>query len=261
MKKFSKIGLFIFSISVTSFSLYAANTSHLRLGVETGYAPFEMKNPDGSLTGFDIDLGNEICQRIEAKCEWVESDFDGLIPSLKAKKIDLILSSMSITAQRQKKIGFSDKLYGTPARLVSHKSTQLEPTVESLKGKRIGVFQGTTAETYAKDQWMRKGVEIVTYQNQDLVYADLVNGRLDAAFQDAVAAEDGFLNRPVGKNFAFSGPEVSDEKYFGVGAGIGLRKGDSDLKARINKALNDMHADGTYDKIAKHYFDFDIYGK
>lgn len=257
MKK-TLLSLLIAGMSFSSIS-YAADS--IRLGVEPGYAPFEIKKPDGTLAGFDIDLGKEICKRIAADCTWVESDFDGLIPSLKAKKIDAILSSMSITPAREKEIAFSDKLYGTPARLVTDNGMELEPTPKSLAGKRVGVFQGTTAETYAKEQWTPKGVDVVTYQNQDLVYADLVNGRLDAAFQDAVAASDGFLNRPIGKNFHFSGPEVNEEKYFGVGAGIGMRKEDVALKEKVNAALKSMLEDGTYDEIAKKYFDFDIYGK
>lgn len=242
-------------------TVFAANAQDLRLGVEPGYAPFEVKTPEGKLAGFDIDLGNELCKRIAANCTWVEGEFDGLIPSLKAKKIDAILSSMSITEQRQKEIDFTDKLYGTPARLVAASGSALLPTAEALKGKQVGVFQGTTAETYAKEQWASKGINVVTYQAQELVYADLVNGRLDAAFQDAVAANDGFLKQPQGKGFAFAGPEVNEVKYFGVGAGIGLRKEDAALKAQLNKALADMIKDGTYATIAKKYFDFDIYGK
>lgn len=242
-------------------TVFAANAQDLRLGVEPGYAPFEVKTPEGKLAGFDIDLGNELCKRIAANCTWVEGEFDGLIPSLKAKKIDAILSSMSITEQRQKEIDFTDKLYGTPARLVAASGSTLLPTADALKGKQVGVFQGTTAETYAKEQWASKGINVVTYQAQELVYADLVNGRLDAAFQDAVAANDGFLKQPQGKGFAFAGPEVNEVKYFGVGAGIGLRKADTALKAQLNKALADMIKDGTYATIAKKYFDFDIYGK
>lgn len=260
MSKLSKLA-FILAMGSALSTAHAADLKNVRLGVEPGYAPFEVKTPEGKLAGFDIDLGTEICKRIEANCTWVENDFDGLIPSLKAKKIDAILSSMSITEQRQKEIDFTDKLYGTPARLVSMEGATLKPTAESLAGKRVGVFQGTTAETYAKDLWATKGVDVVTYQAQDLVYADLVNGRLDAAFQDAVAASDGFLKQPQGKGFAFSGPEVNDEKYFGVGAGIGIRKEDAELKAKMNQAIADMLKDGTYETIAKKYFDFDIYGK
>ena len=242
-------------------TVFAANAQDLRLGVEPGYAPFEVKTPEGKLAGFDIDLGNELCKRISANCTWVEGEFDGLIPSLKAKKIDVILSSMSITEQRQKEIDFTDKMYGTPARLVAASGSKLLPTVGALQGKHVGVFQGTTAETYAKELWAIKGIDVVSYQSQDQVYADLANGRLDAAFQDAVAANEGFIKQPQGKGFAFAGPEVTDVKYFGVGAGIGLRKGDTALKAQLNKALADMIKDGTYATIAKKYFDFDIYGK
>lgn len=249
----------IFTALTTSSMSFAAQT--LRLGVEPGYAPFEIKKPDGTLAGFDIDLGHEICQRISVQCTWVESDFDALIPSLKAKKIDAILSSMSITPERLKEIAFTNKIYGTPARLVGKKESKLQPTASSLKGHRVGVFQGTTAETYAKAQWQGKGVDVVTYQSQDLVYADLVNGRLDVAFQDAVTAEAGFLKLPVGKRFAFNGPEINDEAYFGVGAGIGLRHEDSELKAKMDQAISSMLEDGTYAKIASKYFDFDIYGR
>lgn len=249
------------ALTLAFSQVHAADIKDIRFGVEPGYAPFEYKSADGSLVGFDVDLGNEMCKRLKAKCEWVEGDFDGLIPSLKAKKIDAILSSMSITEQRLKEIDFTNKLYGTPARLVAAKGSTLDSTPESLAGKRIGVMQGTTAETYAKEMWQPKGVEVVAYQNQDLVYADLVSGRIDASFQDAVTAGDSFLNKPQGADYAFAGNEINDEKYFGVGAGIGLRKEDKALKDALNATLADMRKDGTYDEIAKKYFKFNIYGE
>lgn len=249
------------AVALTFSQAYAADIKEIRFGVEPGYAPFEYKAADGTLVGFDVDLGNEMCKRLKAKCEWVEGDFDGLIPSLKAKKIDAILSSMSITEQRMKEIDFTNKLYGTPARLVAAKGAKIEPTAENLAGKRVGVMQGTTAESYAKDMWQSKGVDLVAYQNQDLVYADLVSGRLDASFQDAVTASESFLDKPQGEQYDFAGPEVNDEKYFGVGAGIGVRKESAELKAALNATLADMRKDGTYDAIAKKYFKFNIYGE
>jgi lysine-arginine-ornithine-binding protein len=260
MKNFRRIMQFA-ALALAVSHVSAAEIKDIRFGVEPGYAPFEVKTADGSLTGFDVDLGNEMCKRLKAKCEWVESDFDGLIPSLKAKKIDAILSSMSITEQRKKEIDFTNKLYGTPARLVSAKGSAIKPTVEALQGKRVGVMQGTTAETYAKEKWQSQGVELVAYQNQDLVYADLVSGRVDTAFQDAVSASESFLDKPQGAEFAFAGVEVNDEKYFGVGAGIGIRKEDGALKDAFNKTLAEMRKDGTYDKLAKKYFKFNIYGE
>ena len=213
------------------------------------------------MVGFDVDLGNEICARLKAKCVWVENDFDGMIPALKAKKFDGVLSSMSMTPQRAEQIAFSSKLFNTPTRLVTKKGANLQPTAESLKGKSVGVEQGTIQETYAKAHWASKGVNIVPYQNQDQVYADLISGRLDGALQDAVQAEIGFLKTPRGANFDFAGKDLDDPKTLGNGAGIGLRKEDTDLKAKIDGAIAGMRKDGTYDKLAKKYFDFDVYGK
>ncbi|WP_075181332.1 lysine/arginine/ornithine ABC transporter substrate-binding protein [Pantoea sp. 1.19] len=239
---------------------WAALPATLKIGTDPTYPPFESKNAQGELVGFDIDLANEICQRLKTQCNFVESDFDALIPSLKAKKIDVIISSLSITEKRQQEIAFSEKLYAANARLVAPKGANIAPTVASLKGKNIGVLQGTTQETYGNEYWRSKGVTITPYANQDLVYQDLIAGRIDAAFQDEVQAAEGFLKQPVGKDYAFAGPAVKDEKIFGVGTGMGLRKDDAELKAAIDKAFNEMRQDGTYDKIAKKYFTFDIYG-
>jgi lysine/arginine/ornithine transport system substrate-binding protein len=103
-------------------------------------------------------------------------------------------------------------------------------------------------------------VKVTPYQNQDQVYADLIAGRLDAALQDAVQAEIGFLKTPRGAGFDFAGANIDDPKTLGNGAGIGLRKEDTDLKKSIDKAIADIIKDGTYKKIEKKYFDFDVYG-
>ena len=225
----------------------------IRFGVDASYAPFESKAPDGKVVGFDIDLGNEICKRLHAKCVWVENDFDGMIPALKAKKFDGVLSSMTITPQRQEQIAFSAPLFDTPTALVAKKGSGLMPSADSLKGKSVGVEQGTIQETYAKQNWEAKGVKVVPYQNQDQVYQDLLSGRLDAALQDKVQADLGFLKTPRGAGFQ----QVGDAIPSGAAA-IGLRKEDTELKADIDKAIGGMMKDGTYTKIEKKYFDFDV---
>nr|WP_294863337.1 ABC transporter substrate-binding protein [uncultured Pseudogulbenkiania sp.] len=231
----------------------------IRFGVNPSYAPFESKATDGKLVGFDIDLGNAICNKLKARCVWVETAWDGIIPALKAKKFDAILSSMAVTEKRLAQVAFTDKIYNVPPRLVARKDAGFQPTAEALKGKRIGVEQGSTAETYAKTYWEPKGVAVMSYQNQDLVYQDLTAGRLDAAFQSSVQAELGFLKSSAGHGYAFAGAGVTDSKTLGVGAAIGLRKEDTDLAKLINTALADMHKDGTYQHLAKKYFSFDIY--
>lgn len=248
-------------LAVPATSALAKDWSTLRFGVDASYPPYESKAPDGQLVGFDIDLGNEICHQLHAKCVWVEQDFDGMIPALKARKFDAILSTMSKTAAREQQIAFSTKVAHSPDRMVAKKGSAIQPTPEGVKGKRIGVEQGSIQETYARVHWAPAGATIVPYQNQDLVYADLVSGRLDASVQDQVHANLGFLKTPRGKDFTFVGGALDDPKILGNGTAIGMRKEDTDLQGKIDQALADMHKDGTYDKIARKYFDFDIYGK
>lgn len=248
-------------LALSSVSMaFAAIPQKLRIGTDPTYAPFESKNAQGELVGFDIELAKELCKRIQTQCTFVENPLDALIPSLKAKKIDAIMSSLSITEKRQQEIAFTDKLYAADSRLVVSKKSDIEPSVAKLKGKRVGVLQGTTQETYGNQHWAPKGVEIVSYQGQDNIYADLTAGRIDAAFQDEVAASEGFLKQPAGQEYKFGGASIKDVKLFGVGTGMGLRKEDNELREALNKAFADMRADGTYEKLAKKYFDFDVYG-
>ncbi|SIT45673.1 lysine/arginine/ornithine transporter subunit; periplasmic-binding component of ABC superfamily [Paraburkholderia piptadeniae] len=257
MKKFA---LCIAALAIAT-SACAKDWSTVRFGVDASYPPFESKSVNGQLVGFDIDLGNEICKRLNAKCVWVESAFDGMIPALKAKKFDGVLSSMSMTPQREAQIAFSAKLFHTPTRLVAKKGSNLQPTADALKGKAVGVEQGSIQETYVKINWAPKGVKVIPYQDQDQVYADLTSGRLDAALQDSVQADMGFLKTARGAGFAFTGSELTDPAgTLGSGAAIGLRKEDTDLKAKIDKAIADMIKDGTYKKIEARYFAFDVYG-
>lgn len=247
------------AFAMAAAGAYAKDWKEIRFGTNASYAPFESKAANGKLVGFDIDLGNAICTKLKAKCVWIENDFDGLIPALKAKKFDGVLSSLSVTEARQKEIAFSDKIYNTPTRMVAKKGNGIMPTAASLKGKRVGVEQGTIQEAYARAHWAPAGVTVTPYQNQDQVYQDLMYGRLDATLQDAVQADLGFLKTMKGRDYAFSGPSLLDPKTLGAGVAIGLRKEDADLKVSINKALAEIIKDGTYKKLEQKYFSFSIY--
>ncbi|QGY32758.1 ABC transporter substrate-binding protein [Pantoea cypripedii] len=233
----------------------------LRFGIDPTFPPFESKNASGQLVGFDIDLGNAICAEMKVQCSWVQNSFDGLIPALQAKKFDAILSSLSITDERKKAIAFSDKLFNTPAFLITAKGSGLTPSAQSLKGKRIGVQQGSVFENYANKYWRNAGVEVIAYPDAESVYADLTNGRLDGTLDDAVVITEALLSKPQGKNFTMIQPQVKDDEIFGPGTGIGLRQSDTALQARFNQAIATIRANGTYDRLAKKYFDFNIYGE
>lgn len=252
------VSLALVAAAAVAGSASAAELKELHFGLEASYAPFESKSASGELQGFDIDVGNAVCAKLKVKCVWVQNDFDGLIPALQARKFDAINSDMSITEQRKQVIDFTDPIYTIPSQLIAKKGSGLLPTPASLKGKHVGVLQGTIQETYAKAKWAPAGVDVVSYQSQDLAYADLVSGRLDGTFQDSEAAMKGFLKRPQGANFAFAGPTVNDEKLLGSGTGYGVRKGDKQLKDTLDRALKDLKADGTLDKIAAKYFDVKV---
>ncbi len=236
----------------------ASDATQLRFGVDPTYAPFESKAPSGQLVGFEIDLGNEICRRLNVKCVWVETAFDGIIPALQGRKFEAILSAMSITPQREAKVAFSTPLFNTPSRLIGRRGRDLKPTVDSLRGKRVGVAQGSTQEAYAKAYWAPAGIDVVSYANQEQVYSDLRSGRIDVTLTDMIAGNQGFLKTPQGADYAFLGDPVTDAKTLGKGAAIGMRKDDTALREKIDGAIASMVKDGTYKKIEQRYFDFDI---
>ncbi len=93
------------------------------------------------------------------------------------------------------------------------------------------------------------------------MYLDIKSGRIEGTVADAVEATGGFLSKPEGKDFALAGPDLLIEKYFGVGAGVGLRKGEAALKTELNTAIKAIRGNGTYKKINDKYFKFDVYGK
>ncbi|KAF2410360.1 ABC transporter substrate-binding protein [Pseudomonas antarctica] len=257
MKKLVLLGAL--ALSVLSMQAFA-DEKPLKIGIEAAYPPFASKAPDGSIVGFDYDIGNALCAEMKVKCTWVEQEFDGLIPALKVRKIDAILSSMSITEDRKKSVDFTTRYYLTPARLVMKEGTTLSASLDELKGKKIGVQRGSIHDRFAKEVLAPKGATVVPYSSQNEIYLDVEAGRLDGTVADATLLQDGFLKTPAGKGYAFIGPAFTDPKYFGDGIGIAVRKGDKANLDKINAAIAAIRANGEYKKIQDKYFDFDIYG-
>lgn len=237
----------------------AAHAADLKVAIDPTYEPFTYKTADGTPTGFDVDIANAVCNEIKRKCVFVEQVWDSMIPGLQARKYDVIVSSLSITDERKRVIDFSDRYYKTPSAIVVKKGTEYTGPA-SLKGKRIGVLKGSTQEKWAMGELKPAGVTIVPYEAQDQVYLDINAGRLDGTVADKVEVHGGFLRKPEGKDHGYVGPDQYDEKYYGEGIGIGMRKGQKELKEQINQAIKTIRSNGTYDTIAKKYFDFDPYG-
>jgi arginine/ornithine transport system substrate-binding protein len=232
----------------------------LKVAIDPTYQPFTFKTADGKPTGFDVDIAEALCKEIKRQCVFVEQVWDSMIPGLQAKKYDAIISSMSITEERLQVVDFSDKYYSTPSQIVVKTGTPFTD-LASLKGKKLGVLKGSTQEKYALGELKPVGVTVVPYEAQDQVYLDIKSGRLDGTVADRVEVTGGFLSKPEGKDYGFVGPELNEEKYFGIGMGVALRKGETQLKDEINAAIKAIRSNGTYDQLAKKYFDFDVYGK
>ena len=224
------------------------------------YPPFTSPDASGKWTGWEVDFMNAICAKAKLKCVITPTAWDGIIPALTSKKIDLIIGSMSINDERKKTIDFSDKYYKTPSMILAAKGSTITPTPEGLKGKILGVQVSTTHETYAQKYFGKTASEIKIYQTQDEANQDLAAGRVDALQADSIALSD-FAKTDTGKSCCeLKGNVADDAAILGSGVGVGLRKEDTALKDKINAAIKAIRADGEYDAFSKKYFDFDIYG-
>lgn len=236
----------------------------LRVAIDPTYEPFTYKTADGKATGFDVDFANALCEQIKRKCVLEEQVWDSMIPGLMARKYDVIISSMGITEARLAQIDFSDRYYKTHSRMVLKKSVNFDGPA-SIKGKRIGVGKATIQEKWALGELKPAGVNVVSYDAQDQVYLDLRAGRIDGTVADFVEVTGGFLSKPEGQDYQLVGPELDDPKYFGIGVGIGLRKGETALKDTLNGGIQALRANGVYKTINDKYFakygNLDVYGK
>lgn len=237
----------------------AKDWTKVRIGTEGAYPPFNFIDKKGHLQGFDIDIAKALCEAMGVECEFVTQDWDGIIPGLLAKKYDCIIASMSITEERKKKVDFTEKYYMTPARFVAKKGAGIEVSREGLQGKTVGVQRATVAENFLRDKF-GDTVKVKSYATQDEVNMDLISGRIDLVIADSVVLLGGLLETEKGKDYEFVGPGFSDKKWFGEGIGIAVRKGQDDLCEMFNKAIKEIRANGTYQKINAKYFDFDVYG-
>lgn len=247
-----------------ALSLVAMTPAHaetLKVGIAAEpYPPFAAPDASGNWDGWEVQIAKALCEEAKLECEITPVSWDGIIPALTTKKIDMITASMSITAEREKTIAFSDKYYNTPAGIIGPKSETFDATPEGLKGKIIGVQVSTVHDVYAKKHFGDTAAEIKIYQTQDEANADLAAGRIDAVQADSIALDD-FLVTEQGKACCdMKGTVAEDAEVLGPGVGVGLRKEDTELKEKINAAIKGIRASGKYDEISKKYFDFNIYG-
>ena len=236
-------------------ALPAAAQDKIRIGTEAAYKPFAWVLPSGELTGFDIDIAKALCTAMSAECEIVTQSFDGLIPALKAKKIDAIVASRTITDDRLKAIDFAGPYYTVPAMFIAPKDSGTEVSEEGLDGKFVGVQRGSTMANYVKEKF--PGARLQLYDTSDAANLDLASGRVDVVFADSAVLNE-FLQTPEGAGFAMVGEPVEDPDILGTGAGIGVRQGDEALKQKFDEALAAIIASGEYKTINDKYIPVSI---
>ncbi|PMH44989.1 nickel transporter [Vibrio sp. 10N.286.49.B3] len=246
--------------TATAGMAQAKEWKEVRFGIEGAYPPFSWTEADGSLKGFDVDMANALCTELEVKCRIIAQDWDGIIPSLLARKYDAIIAAMSITEERKKRIDFTGKYALIPNNFIAKKDAGLDFSPEGFKGTKIGVQRATTHDKYLTDTY-GKSIEIVRYGSFDEAYLDLANGRIATVLGDASALEEGVLNKAGGEAYEFVGPSLTDPQWFGEGFGIALRKQDKELTKKLDDAILALREKGIYQEIAAKYFKYDVYGE
>lgn len=260
MKKNLAISILLSGVFfLSSATAMAAEKKKIILGTEGAYAPFNTIDAQGNLAGFDVEIGNALCEAMNAECEWVTSDWDGIIPALLAKKFDAIIASMSITEERKEKIDFTGKYYTSPVSFAIPQKSSVDLFSKGFKGKTIAVQSGTVTENLVNGLF-DKHVKVKAYKSQDEAKLDYTSGRADIIAADSFVISD-FLASEQGQSSVLFGPNIDDPKYLGEGIGIGVRKEDQELKKALTAAIAKIRADGTYKKINDKYFSFDVYGQ
>ena len=228
-----------------------AQAQDLRIAFDIPYEPFEYRDDNGELTGFEGELATAMCEELQANCEFVIQAWDGMIPGLLARKFDLIMSSMSITPERAERVLFSEPYYITPGGWFGPESFNTDVTdMDAMKDKTVGVQRGTTMDTYVTEN-MGGVVNIKRYTTAEDMVLDLEGQRLDVVFVDYPVGEQTVLNKEGYK-------EVGEPVKLGEGVGVAMRKRDAKLADDVNAALKKLKEDGTYDTIMQKYFNYDI---
>jgi polar amino acid transport system substrate-binding protein len=251
MKSLARIA----AASIISLLLGAgAAQADIKFGVAAEpYPPYSSKDASGKWVGWEIDLMNAVCKQMNEKCELVEVAWDGIIPALTSKQIDVIWSSMSITAERKKTIDFTNMYYDTPTVIIGPKDGDKDISPEHLKGKTLGAQVATIHERYLRKYYPES--EIKTYQTQDEANNDLAAGRLDYVQADGTAL-DAFLKTEQGQACCeLKGTVPPDPEILGQGVGGGIRKEDTALKEKLNAAIAELIKKGELQRITDEYPD------
>lgn len=232
---------FLIASAVLAMTASAALAQDVvRMGTEGAYPPFNfIDDATGDVAGFDIDVGNEICARAELNCEWVKNDWDSIIPNLVSGNFDTIMAGMSITAERDAVIDFTQNYLPPEPSAYASVSDDIDVT-----DAVIAAQTGTIQAAYV----VESGATIVEFPTPDDTIAAVKNGEADAVLADKSFLEP-FVNEDPDLIF------VADDLRLGDGLGVGLRESDTDLKIKLDAAIQSMKDDGSLNELIAKWFD------
>lgn len=222
------------------------------IGLDDNFPPFGFHDESGELVGFDIDMAKEASRRLGMEVEFKSIDWDSKEAELKSKNIDAIWSSLSITPDREKNILFSRAYENGPQILLVRSDSTIRGKAD-LAGKIVGTQQGSTGleAIDAEPELKNSFKELKQYSDNVTSFMDLEVGRIDAVVVAKTTA--GYFMKKNKADF-----RIIDVGYPAVPSGVGLRKEDTALKEKLDRVLEEMHNDGTAQKLSEKWFGMDI---
>ncbi len=254
IRSFLLIGLLQAVVATSAFAADALaqikSAGVFKIGTEGTYAPFTYHDASNQLTGFDVEIGREIARRLGVKPEFIEGKWDGLIAGLDANRYDAVINEVAITDARKVKYDFSTPYITSHAALIVRSDNNTIKSFDDLKGKKSA---NTLTSNFGKIA-AAHGAEVVPVQGFNESIDLLTSGRVDATVNDSLSFLDFKKHKPDAKVkiAALDNSSESDK------SAVLIRKGNPELLAAINKALADIKADGTYEKISNKYFGKDV---
>ena len=219
-------------------------------GIDANFPPFAFVDKSGNPDGFDVKALDWIAKEQGFKVKHQPMDWDGIIPSLKAKKIDIVASGMSITDERRKEVAFSTSYWKIKQVLVAKKDSKLTADKAMADGNKIGVQRGTTEAKWIEENLIKKGgkkFELVQYDSAPLAIEDVINGRIAAAAMDDAPALDAAKKKPVK---ILGGFGMKDEDF-----GYAIRKEDTEFLKKVNEGLKKLMKSPYWAELKKTYID------
>lgn len=257
------------------FPLQAKEWTSITIATEGSYEPWNKTLPGGKLSGFEPELMADLCKRMQISCKLVVQNWDGMIAGLQAGKYDVIMDAIVITPERRNVIDFSVPYASTPASFITSKSSgvlpaasdpativklhddpkEIEPAIASLKaalkGKTIGIASGTVYTPFI-DKYFKNVATVREYNASTDAILDLQAERIDAVFDDVTFANS-ILRKPENENLQLAGTQLAGPVW-GEGEALGIRKSDTDLKAKLDEAIKAALADGTVKELSQKWF-------